>query len=58
MKIIQRVQRLEDEWAREDTPEYFWVVSEENEDVSNGIWYDTADEAARAYRDLPEGERY
>ena len=58
MKIIQRVQRLEDEWDREDTPEYFWVVSEENEDVSNGIWYDTADEAARAYRDLPEGERY
>ena len=53
MKIIQRVQRLEDEGDREDTPEYFWVVSEENEDVSNGIWYDTADEAARAYRDLP-----
>ena len=58
MKIIQRVQRLEDEWEDENTPEYFWVILEENEPVEDGIWYDTEKQAEQEYKKLPEDERY
>lgn len=58
MNIIQRVQRLEDEWEDESLPEYFWVILEENESVEDGIWYDTEKQCKLEYEKLPEDERY